>query len=135
MGGVTKHDVLGDSEPFNEPEVLVHHADAVGEPISGTAQAHRLTTTEELPFVGLVEPAQHCRERALAGAVFSEQRVHLAFEELEVDLLIGEHPREPFADPAGSDGGHPGRARARPGSFVGGPVHYPLALPTTPSTK
>ena len=51
-------------------------------------------------LVGRVEPVEDVHQRRLAGAVLAEQRVHLAAAEVEVDVVVGEHAREPLRDPA-----------------------------------
>ena len=44
----------------------------------GDCEHRRLAPDLELALVGAIEPGQDVRERALAGAVLTEQRVHLA---------------------------------------------------------
>ena len=48
----------------------------------------------DLALVGLVEAVEHAHQRALAGAVLAEQRVHLARPDVEVDAVVGDHARE-----------------------------------------
>ena len=75
---VAEQHVLGDGERLDEAKVLVHHRDAGRERVTRGGEAHRLAPQLDRAGVGLVEPGQDVRERALARAVLAEQRVHLA---------------------------------------------------------
>ena len=97
LGG--QDDVLRDREHRDELEVLVHHPDAVIDRVAGGAHAQRLAPQEDLALVGQVQPVEHVHQRALAGAVLTEQRVDLALAEVEVHVVVGDHAREPHRDP------------------------------------
>ena len=45
-----------------------------------------------------VQPGQDVHEGALAGAVLAQQGMHLAPPELEVDVVVGDEPREALDD-------------------------------------
>ena len=100
---VAQHHVLGDRERLHQLEVLVDHADAVGDGVGRAPEAHGLALDDELAGVGLVEPEDHVHERRLAGAVLAQQAVDLAAAELEVDGVVGQDAREPLGDPAGGE--------------------------------
>ena len=55
---------------------------------------------QDLALVGRVEPVEDVHQRRLAGAVLAEQRMDLAAAQVEVDVVVGEHAREPLRDPA-----------------------------------
>ena len=55
------------------------------ERVARRVEAHRLAVEHDLALVRPVEAGEDVRERALAGAVLAEQRVHLARGRLEVD--------------------------------------------------
>ena len=82
---IAEHDVLGDGEPIDQPEVLVHHADPVGEAVARAAQPDRFAVAFDVALVGPVQAAQHRRQGALAGPVLAEDRVDLAGSHVEVD--------------------------------------------------
>ena len=105
---VAEHDVLGDGERLDEPEVLVHHADAGVEGIPRRMEVHLLAVELDLALVGPVEPGEDVRERRLPGAVLAEQGVHLADPRFEVDVLVRDDAREPLRDPV-----HPHGKRRR----------------------
>ena len=105
---VAEHDVLGDGERLDEPEVLVHHADAGVEGIPRRMEVHLLAVELDLALVRAVEPGEDVRERRLPRAVLAEQGVHLADPCLEVDVLVRDDAREPLRDPA-----HPHGKRRR----------------------
>ena len=75
---VAEDHVLGHGERRDEPEVLVHHADPGVERVARRVELDRLAVEQDLALVRPVEPGEDVRERALAGAVLAEQRVHLA---------------------------------------------------------
>ncbi len=91
---VAEHDVLGDRERHHEPEVLVNHPDPGVDPVARGVEGDGLPVDLELPLVGAVETGEDVRERALAGAVLAEQRVHLTLERLEVDAVVRDDARE-----------------------------------------
>ena len=93
-------DVLGDGERRDEPEVLVHHADPGVERVARRVRTRPARRRADLALVGPVEAGEDVRERALAGAVLAEQRVHLALGRLEVDAVVRDDAREPLGDPA-----------------------------------
>ena len=68
--------------------MLVHHADASGHCVAGAGEVLRLVIEQDLALVGLIEAVEHVHERGLAGAVFTEQRVHFARFHDEVDVVI-----------------------------------------------
>ena len=75
---VAEDDVLRDRERLDQPEVLVHHADARVEGVAWRVEADTLAVELDLTLVLPVEPGQDVRERRLPGAVLAEERVHLA---------------------------------------------------------
>ena len=100
---VAEHDVLGDRERLHEPEVLVHHADPRLDPVARGVEGDGRAVDLELSLVGAVEAGEDVREGALAGAVLTEESVHLALERLEVDAVVGDDAREALRDPAARD--------------------------------
>ena len=97
---VAEHDVLGDGEDGDEHEVLVHHADAGGDGVTGPGERDGLVVDEDLALVGLVEPVEHVHQRALAGAVLAEQAVDLPRLDDEVDVVVGHEGPEALGDAA-----------------------------------
>src|SRR5262249_4764046 len=61
---------------------------------------HGLAVHQDLARVGRVEAVEDAHQRRLPGAVLAEQRMHLAAAQVEVDVVVGEHPRELLRDPA-----------------------------------
>ena len=80
---VSEDDVLGDGERRDEPEVLVHHADARVERVARRVEASLLAVQLDLAVVRTVEAGEDVRERRLPGAVLPEERVHLPDAGLE----------------------------------------------------
>ena len=99
----------------DEPELLVHHADPGVERVARRLEARPARRRARSALVGPVEAGEDVRERALAGAVLAEQRVHLAGGGLEVDAVVRDDARKALRDPAhrhrrpGRGGGARGR--------------------------
>ena len=91
---LAERDVLGHGERLDEPEVLVHHPDPGVERVARAVEHDRLAVEADLALVGPVEAGEDVRERALAGAVLAEERVHLADGRLEVDAVVRDDPGE-----------------------------------------
>ena len=68
--------------------------------VGGGGDRDGLTVDEDVTLVGLLEPVQDLHQGGLAGSVLSEKRVDLAAVDVEVDMIVCEHPREPLHDAA-----------------------------------
>ena len=66
---VAEDDVLGDGHHRDEHEVLVHHADAVGDRVLRRVKGHRLPVDQDLPLVGPIQAVEDVHQRRLPGAV------------------------------------------------------------------
>ncbi len=93
-------DVLRHRHHRDQHEVLVHHSDAARDRVLGRVDSHRLALDPDLALVRVVEPVEDVHQRRLSGAVLAEQRVNLAPAKIEVDVVVGEDPREVLRDPA-----------------------------------
>ena len=107
--GEEERDVLEHAERRDEHEVLEHHADPPPSRVTGRANLHPLAVAEELAGVGADEAVQDLRERALARAVFTQERVHLVAVQAHVGLVVGEHGTVPPGEAAGFEQGLSGR--------------------------
>ena len=67
---------------------------------AGEVIATGLAAQADLALVRLVEAVEDAHERALPGAVLTEQGVHLAGLHVEVDAIVGDHSGEPLRDTA-----------------------------------
>ena len=130
---VAEHDVLRDGERLDEPEVLVHHEDARVERVARRVEMNVAAAKEDLTLVRPVETREDVRERALAGAVLPEQRVHLADGRLEVDAVVRDDAGEALRDSAHRNGGR--GAVGAPPVVPLGVLHQPFGLPITPFTS
>ena len=93
-----EHDVLGHGHHRDEHEVLVDHADACVDCGVRRADLRRLAVEQDLALVVAVEPVEDVHQGRLAGAVLAEQCVHLAAPDVEIDIVVGDDPRELLAD-------------------------------------
>ena len=80
--------------------MLVDHPDPRADRVSRGGELDALAVQQQLARVGPVEPVEDVHQRRLSGAVLTEQRVHLATADVEIDVIVGDGPRELFPDPA-----------------------------------
>jgi len=97
-GLATEDDVVGDREDRDKHEVLVHHADSLGNGVLGVANDHDPVVDEYLAAVRRDHPVEHVHQRGLARAVLSEQAVNLSRLDDEVDILVGRERTEVLGD-------------------------------------
>ena len=95
-----EHDVLGDRHHRDQHEVLVHHPDAGVDRLPRRPELDLAALDVDLALVRVVEAVDDVHQRRLAGAVLAEQRVHLALEQVELDLVVREDAREALRDAA-----------------------------------
>ena len=70
----------------------------------GERSAHRATEDLQLAAVGLGQPEEQAEQRRLPGPVRSDQTMHLALRDVEVDAVKGDDLAKGFADPARPNG-------------------------------
>ncbi len=86
-----EEDVLGDRQVRDQVELLVDGGDPEPLGVLRTMDAHLLTAHEDPPGVGRIGTGEHLDQRALAGAVLTEQHMHLATAQVEVDTVERDH--------------------------------------------
>ena len=98
-----QEDVFCDREGIDQPEVLMHHADAPVDGVTRGAQFHSLPAEENCAFVRPVQTCQDAHERRLSRAIFTQQSQNLPREDGEVDPGVRHYPREGLDDALESD--------------------------------
>ncbi len=93
-----EEDVLGDGERGHDAQFLIDHADAAGFGLGRRIESHALPPQRQLPLVGGVDAAEDLHQRALAGAVFTDEAVDLAGQQVEIDAVKREGAAEPLGD-------------------------------------
>ena len=96
-----EHHVFRHGQAWHEHEVLVHHADPVGDGDGRGGERQLFAVHPDLAARRLLQTKEHLHERRFAGAVFAHQRVDLASAEEEVHALVGRdtvgiHLGDPF---------------------------------------
>jgi hypothetical protein len=56
---VPEHHVFGHCESIHETKVLVHHGDAVRQPVARAVETNLGSIAKDLAFFGAVQPAEH----------------------------------------------------------------------------
>ena len=79
--------------------MLVHHADARRDRVTGSLERDGLAVDEDLPLIGGMHPVQDVHERGLARAVLSKQRVNMPLLDRQVDRVVGDEGAKPLRDP------------------------------------
>ena len=78
-----KQHVLLHRQIRREVQFLINHRDPAVTCMQRVAWFERLAIEQEAASVRLVRPAEHLHQRAFAGAIFTDQRVHLTGSHLE----------------------------------------------------
>jgi hypothetical protein len=87
----------------HQRELLEHGADAQSTRAMHGCQLDRHAAHEDFSGSGRLCPRQQRNERGFARAVFSEQDVHLAGTQLEIDVIEREHTGVLLDDPTARD--------------------------------
>ncbi len=85
-----EHDVFGHGEDGHQHEVLVDHADAPPDGVTGIGEMDRVAVDADLARIGVHQAEQDVHQRRLAGAVLPQQAVDLARLESEVDAVVSQ---------------------------------------------
>ena len=67
------------------------HADPAGDGFPGVMKTHRLTFVGDGAFVGRNQAVKHLHQGALAGSVFSDDRVDLPLAEFNRNMIQRRH--------------------------------------------
>ena len=78
--------------------MLVHHANVQSVGVVGVFDLDLHAVFFNDARLGLVQPEQHAHQGRFARAVLAQQRVHLAFFQLQSDVVIRLDARELFGD-------------------------------------
>ncbi len=99
-----QQDVFCDGERGYQHKVLVYHADAVCDGVAWGAEIDHLPVNADGPRILPVESGQDVHQRALAGSVFTQQRMDFAFVQVEVHPVVGKHAGKALDDAPHLDG-------------------------------
>ena len=93
-------DVLHRGHVREQPDVLVGPGHAEVRDLVAAELVDRLAVELDVARRDVVEPGDAVEERRLAGAVRSDDADDGSFVDVEVELVDGEEPAEPFGDGA-----------------------------------
>jgi|HubBroStandDraft_3_1064219.scaffolds.fasta_scaffold479853_1 hypothetical protein len=99
-----KGNILGSGEIRAEREFLVDDADPQGVGMMRVFETDSFAANKDFAGIGLELPGQNINQGAFAGAVFTQERVNLAWMQDEVHALQRQRVAEAFSDAAGKDG-------------------------------
>ena len=93
-----EHHVLQHGEGVHEHEVLVDHADTVGDGVLRPPDGDRRTVHPDFAAVGLVVAVDDAHQGRLAGAVLADDAVDRARGNGGRHIVVGVHRAEPLLD-------------------------------------
>ena len=96
-------DILRDRQVGKQARLLVDDRDPKSAGLGGTVDLRRLPVEVDRPAVGLMNAGEDLDEGALPGTVLADQRVDLAGQEIERDVVKGLRGGEAFGDPVQLD--------------------------------
>ena len=95
---IPQDDVLRRRVGRHQGEMLLDHRDAPAHGVGGALDLDRLSVDEDGPLVHSVQPVQDFHNRALARAVFPQERHHLAVVHGEGYVPVGHNLGKAFGD-------------------------------------
>ena len=93
-----QHQVLQHGEGVDQHEMLVDHADAVGDRVVRVVHAHGLAVDADLAGIGAIEPVEDAHQRRLAGAVLADDAGDRALGDGKRHAAHGMHAAERLLD-------------------------------------
>ena len=97
-----EEDIVGRRQFGNEIQLLMNDRDAGAFRVLDAAKTRGQPSEPDRPFVFGVHAGENLHQRALAGAVFSHQRVHFAALQIEVDIAQRRHAGEGLGNARGA---------------------------------
>ncbi|CAB4612259.1 unannotated protein [freshwater metagenome] len=97
---MAKDYVFGNGENWNQHEVLVHHANAGGHCIAGTAELNYAIINQNVALVCLIQTVKHIHQSGFSGAVFAKQTMNLPRLGNQIDLVVRGHLAEALCNTA-----------------------------------
>lgn len=71
--------------------MLEHHSDAGVDRLARIGEADRLAIEQERAAIGTLDAEEDFHQGGFAGAVFADDRMHLAGIDGKIDPVIGDH--------------------------------------------
>ena len=93
-----QHQVLQHGEGVDQHEMLVDHADAVGDRVVRVVHAHGLAVDADLARIGAIEPVEDAHQGRLAGAVLADDAGDGALGDGQRHAAHGMHAAERLLD-------------------------------------
>ncbi len=100
----TQRDVLQHGQVVGQHEVLEDHADALVDRVGRRGEGDIGPVDADGAVVRLLHAVQDLHQRRLAGTVLTHEGVDGARADGDVDVVVGDHAREPLADAPELDG-------------------------------
>ena len=99
-----QRNVLDGGEHIHQLEMLMDHADAQTQRITGGTDVHRLLVHIDLAAVRVVDAGDHVHQGGLAAAVFAQQGQNFTAADVQGNVLVGNDLTKGFGDPFQPDG-------------------------------
>ena len=91
MAGIldTQDDIVKNGKTFDQLEMLMHHADAKRVGVIGVLDLDLFAIFLDNALFRLIQTEQYAHQGRFTGAVFAQQRMDLAFAQLQRDIVVG----------------------------------------------
>ena len=91
MAGIldTQNDIVKNGKTFDQLEMLVHHADAKRVGVVRVLDLDLFAIFLDNAFFRLIQTEQYAHQGRFTGTVFAQQRMDLAFAQLQRDIVVG----------------------------------------------
>ena len=98
VGGHTQDDIFDDGQRIHQLKVLVHHADAVLDGLTGGVDAYLLAVDKHLSLVGGIQTVKYIHKGRLTRAVFTQQTEDFALITFDSYMVICKDTRKCLGD-------------------------------------
>ncbi len=73
-----QYHILGHGHHRHQHEVLVHHANAMGDGVTGAVDADLLSPDQDVALIGGIEAVEDVHQRGLAGSILAQQGMYFS---------------------------------------------------------
>ena len=99
-----EHDVFEHGQGFNQHEMLVDHADTMGDSLFRRAQPDRIATDTDFAGISFIEAVEDRHQGRFASAVLADNAVDRACRDIKIDGPVGMNSAEALVDCTQRDG-------------------------------
>ena len=95
---MAEHDIFQHGEIRHQHEMLMHHADPVGDSIGGMTDGNLLAIDPDIACINGIKTIKDIHQRRFTGTVFTDNAVNTARRNGKADITIGMNITKMFVD-------------------------------------